>query len=75
MRASEKVSAMTNSELSDLVEAYHELSVETRNLIALTHRMTTIMAAAKQDLHKLERAMHRVQDLEHIAQAPPEGAA
>jgi ABC-type uncharacterized transport system ATPase subunit len=66
---------MTSTELSELIEAYHELSVETRNIVALTHRMTTIMAAAKQDLHKLERAIHRVQDIKHVARIPPEGAA
>jgi hypothetical protein len=62
---------------ADLVEAYHDVLVETRHLVALTQRMAIVMGAAKQDLHKLERAIHRAQDLEKevAANAPPEGAA
>lgn len=62
---------------SELFEAYHEAIVETRHMLALTQRMVMIMGAAKQDLHKLERAIHRVQDLEQevAANVPPDGAA
>jgi|RhiMethySRZTD1v2_1073278.scaffolds.fasta_scaffold04249_9 hypothetical protein len=61
----------------ELFEAYHTVAVEARHIIALTQRMVILINAAKQNLHKLENTLHRVQDLEQevAAKAPPGGAA
>lgn len=60
-------------ELTQLVEAYHAVMEELRHIMALHHRIGMIMDSAKQDMRKLEAAVHRVQDLEQAAR--PEGAA
>ena len=64
-------------ELTQLVEAYHTVMEELRHIMALHQRMAMIMSSAKQDMHKLEAAVHRAQDLERdvAASAPPGGAA
>ena len=74
MQASEQPPAMNEAEL---VEAYHEVVIEVRQILALHRRMMFLMGAAKQDMHKLEGALQRAQDLEQeiAANAPPQGAA
>jgi hypothetical protein len=56
--------SLTEDELQKLVEAYHTVTVEARQLMALHRRMAFLLGAAKQDMHKLEAAMHLVQELE-----------